>query len=65
MVHARGQQTLEDKRRQYKDDMVELMDVQNNIDQVSPSLSAVSLSVSRSSLPLSLSVSLSHLHIGC
>jgi hypothetical protein len=34
MVHAKGQQTLEDKRRQYKDDMVELMDVQNTLDQV-------------------------------
>ena len=34
MVHARGQQTLEDKRTQYKNDMMELMDVQNTLDQV-------------------------------
>ena len=33
MVHARGQQTLEDKRTQYKNDMMELMDVQNTLDQ--------------------------------
>jgi len=36
MVHARGQQTLEDKRTQYKNDMMELMDVQNTLDQVCP-----------------------------
>ena len=55
MVHARGQQTLEDKRRQYKDDMVELMDVQHDMDQVYLSLSlAVSLSLS-----VSLSLALS------
>jgi hypothetical protein len=34
MVHARGQQTLEDKRTQYKNDMMELMDVQSTLDQV-------------------------------
>jgi hypothetical protein len=61
MVHARGQQTLEDKRRQYKDDMVELMDVQNDIDQVSLSLSlsrCLSVCLSLSSVSFSVGLSL-------
>ena len=33
MVHDRGQETLEQKRAQYKTDMMELMDIQSSLDE--------------------------------
>ena len=33
MVHAKGQQTLEEKRNQYKNDISEIMDIQSTLEQ--------------------------------
>ena len=33
MVHAKGQQTLEERRNQYKNDISEIMDIQSTLEQ--------------------------------
>jgi hypothetical protein len=33
MVHAKGQQTLEEKRNQYKNDISEILDIQSTLEQ--------------------------------